>query len=79
MPIVIVMLLWAGLFGKIKPRATKPDELWNLAHRLSSFTGVAAFGVAAGVGTMYLLARASSGAKPPSARRRWGVWNGWKT
>ncbi|HEX4054924.1 MAG TPA: cytochrome c biogenesis protein CcsA [Tepidisphaeraceae bacterium] len=58
MPIVIVMLLWAGLFGKIKPRATKPDELWNLAHRLSSFTGVAAFGVAAGVGTMYLLASA---------------------
>jgi ABC-type transport system involved in cytochrome c biogenesis permease subunit len=58
MPIVVLMLLGAAVFGKIVPGAYEPSGLWELAHRLSSFGGVAAFGVAAGVGAMYLIASA---------------------
>lgn len=58
MPIAVLMLAAAGLFGEMKPGAYQPNELWRLAHRMSTFGGVAAFGVAAGVGTMYLIASA---------------------
>jgi ABC-type transport system involved in cytochrome c biogenesis permease subunit len=58
MPTAVLMLAWAGLFGKINPGRYQSDELWRLAHRMSTFGGVAAFGVAAGVGTMYLIASA---------------------
>ncbi|MGD0461387.1 MAG: cytochrome c biogenesis protein CcsA [Tepidisphaeraceae bacterium] len=58
MPIAVLMLAAAGLFGEIKPGAYQSDELWRLAHRMSTFGGVAAFGVAAGVGAMYLIASA---------------------
>lgn len=58
MPIAILMLAAAGLYGEMKPGAYQPDELWRLAHRMSTFGGVAAFGVAAGVGAMYLIASA---------------------
>jgi ABC-type transport system involved in cytochrome c biogenesis permease subunit len=58
MPIAVLMLAAAGLFGEIKPGDYQPDELWALAHRMSTFGGVAAFGVAAGVGAMYLIASA---------------------
>ncbi len=58
MPIAVLMLAAAGLFGEIKPGAYQSDELWRLAHRMSTFGGVAAFGVAAGAGAMYLIASA---------------------
>jgi ABC-type transport system involved in cytochrome c biogenesis permease subunit len=58
MPIVIVMLLCAALFGIMHPGTHEPAGIWDLAHRASSFAGAAAFGVAAAVGAMYLIASA---------------------
>jgi ABC-type transport system involved in cytochrome c biogenesis permease subunit len=58
MPIVIVMLLYSALFGIMHPGTYEPAGIWDLAHRASSFAGMAAFGVAAAVGAMYLIASA---------------------
>jgi ABC-type transport system involved in cytochrome c biogenesis permease subunit len=58
MPIAVLMLCAAGLFGEMKSGAYEPNRIWWLAHRMSTFGGVAAFGVAAGVGAMYLIASA---------------------
>jgi ABC-type transport system involved in cytochrome c biogenesis permease subunit len=68
MPIVIVMLLCSALLG-IHPEAYEPAGIWDLAHRASSFAGMAAFGVAAGVGAMYLIASAR-------LRRKAAIGNG---
>jgi len=75
MPIVIVMLLCSALLG-IHPEAYEPAGIWDLAHRASSFAGMAAFGVAAGVGAMYLIAsarlrrKAAIGEGPPVSLER---------
>lgn len=58
MPIVIAMLLYSALFGIMHPGVREPAGIWDMAHRASSFGGAAAFGVAAGVGAMYLIAAA---------------------
>lgn len=58
MPVVIVLLVCSALFGISPSAASQPAGLWDLAHRTSSFGGMAAFGVAAGVGAMYLIASA---------------------
>ena len=58
MPIVIVMLLCAALLGESAQGVYEPAGIWDLTHRASNFAGMAAFGVAAGVGAMYLVASA---------------------
>src|SRR5580704_7648348 len=58
MPIVIAMLLYSALFGIMHSAAREPAGIWDMAHSASSFAGAAAFGVAAGVGAMYLIASA---------------------
>ncbi len=58
MPIVIVMLLCSALPGEFRPGAYEPAGIWDWAHFASIFAGVAVFGVAAGVGAMYLIASA---------------------
>lgn len=58
MPIVIAMLTYAALFGMLHPATQEPAGIWDMAHSASSFAGAAAFGVAAGVGAMYLIASA---------------------
>ena len=58
MPIVIAMLLYSALFGILHRGTLEPAGIWDMAHSASSFAGAAAFGVAAGVGAMYLIASA---------------------
>jgi ABC-type transport system involved in cytochrome c biogenesis permease subunit len=58
MPIVIILLICSCLFGIYGPGRYEPAGIWELAHRASNLGGVAAFGVAAGVGAMYLIVSA---------------------
>jgi len=55
---VIAMLLYSAMFGIKHPQTLEPAGIWDMAHSASSFAGAAAFGVAAGVGAMYLIASA---------------------
>jgi ABC-type transport system involved in cytochrome c biogenesis permease subunit len=64
MPIVIVLLLYSALFGVMNPGLYEPAGIWDIAHRASNLAGMAAFGVAAGVGAMYLIASARLRRKP---------------
>jgi len=54
MPIVIVLLVAAGVFGKGKPHEYA-DGLWEWTHRVSSFGGLFAFFIAGVAGVMYLI------------------------
>ena len=58
MPVVIAMLMYSAVFGIMRPVTLEPAGIWDMAHRASSFAGAAAFGVAASVGAMYLIASA---------------------
>jgi ABC-type transport system involved in cytochrome c biogenesis permease subunit len=69
MPIVIVMFLCSALLEMLHPSAYEPEGIWDWAHLASCFAGVAAFGVAAGVGAMYLIASAR-------LRRKAAIGNG---
>jgi ABC-type uncharacterized transport system permease subunit len=55
LPIVIVLLLSAALFGRLMPH-NYPNSAWDWAHRTSSYLGAAAFAVACASGAMYLIA-----------------------
>jgi ABC-type transport system involved in cytochrome c biogenesis permease subunit len=57
-PVVIVLLICSALFGISPSNSGNPASVWELAHRTSSFAGMAAFGLAAAVGAMYLIASA---------------------
>lgn len=54
MPVVILLLVAAGIFGQISPREYI-DSTWSIVHRMSTYGGVAAFAVAGATGTMYLI------------------------
>src|SRR3954452_12468068 len=45
MPLVVVLLVAAVVLGKAKPQEYA-DTTWSLVHRITSYTGAAAFGVA---------------------------------
>jgi ABC-type transport system involved in cytochrome c biogenesis permease subunit len=76
MPIVILMLLCSALLEIFRPNAYEPAGIWDLTHRASIFAGIAVFGVAAGVGAMYLIAsarlrrKAAMGNGPPVSLER---------
>lgn len=71
MPIVILFLLFAMIFG-----TTVPREYANLSrlgvHTVSAFGGVVAFGVAAAAGAMYLIANRQLRHKRLTPARRLG-------
>jgi len=54
MPIVIVLMIAAGVFGKAKPQEYV-DRPWYFIHRVSSFGGLFAFFIAGVCGVMYLI------------------------
>jgi ABC-type uncharacterized transport system permease subunit len=54
MPIVILLLVGAGIFGRTKPHEYV-DTAWSWTHRLSAYGGALAFAVAGAVGAMYLI------------------------
>jgi ABC-type uncharacterized transport system permease subunit len=55
MPVVILLVISAVIFGKIRPDAYHANSLWFLIHLLSTFGGTAAFAMAAAVGAVYLI------------------------
>jgi ABC-type uncharacterized transport system permease subunit len=54
MPIVILLLVGAGIFGRTKPHEYV-GSTWSWTHRLSAYGGALAFAVAGAVGAMYLI------------------------
>jgi ABC-type uncharacterized transport system permease subunit len=58
MPIAVLMLISAAVFGKFRPDVYKPENTWEWVHHLSSYAGAAAFAIAAAVGMMYLVVSA---------------------
>jgi ABC-type uncharacterized transport system permease subunit len=55
MPLVILLLVGAAIFGRTKPHEYLPTA-WSWVHRVSSYGGAVAFAVAGAVGAMYLIA-----------------------
>ena len=75
MPIVILLLVGAGIFGRAKPHEYLPGT-WFWTHRVTSFGGLAVFFIAGVAGVMYLIKvrqlrnkHANSNAKLPSLER----------
>jgi ABC-type uncharacterized transport system permease subunit len=56
MPVVILLVISAVVFGEVRPDAYHANSLWSWTHLLSTFGGTAAFAVAAAVGAVYLIA-----------------------
>lgn len=54
MPIVILLLAAALVFGSVKPHAYATGT-WFIVHYIAAFGGAVAFAVAAAVGAMYLI------------------------
>lgn len=57
MPVVILLLVAAAVFGRSKPHPYTPAA-WSWVHRVSAYGGAVAFAVAAAVGAMYLITNA---------------------
>ena len=57
MPVVILLLIAAAVFGRHKPHPYVPAA-WAWVHRASSFGGALAFAIAGAVGAMYLITNA---------------------
>ena len=55
MPLVVVLLVAAVVFGTAKPQEYV-DTTWSWVHRVTSYTGAAAFGIAGAAGAMFLIA-----------------------
>ncbi|MCC7351259.1 MAG: cytochrome c biogenesis protein CcsA [Phycisphaerales bacterium] len=54
MPVVILLLVAAGIFGQISPREYI-DSTWSIVHRVTAYGGAAVFAVAGATGAMYLI------------------------
>lgn len=54
MPIVVLLLVGAAVFGRAKPHEYVPTT-WSWVHRVTAYGGALAFAVAGAVGAMYLL------------------------
>jgi len=54
MPVVILLLVAAAVFGQLSPREYI-DSTWSVIHRVTAYGGAAAFAVAGATGTMYLI------------------------
>ena len=67
MPIVIVLLVSAGVFGRFEPQGYRQvrEDLWMWVHRVTAYGGAVAFAVAAAGGTMYVIASRRLRSKTP--------------
>jgi len=68
LPIAVLLLTGAVVFGTLRPDAYRLDNAWYRVHLISTFGGVAAFAISAAVGFIYLLASARLRSKtlPPA-------------
>jgi ABC-type transport system involved in cytochrome c biogenesis permease subunit len=71
MPIVIVLLACAVVFGKGKPQSYV-DTTWSWVHRVTAYSGAVAFTIAGASGAIYLLARRRLRHKTPAQGMRLG-------
>lgn len=55
LPIVMLLLIFAGIFGATKPHEYNVNSVWLWVHRVTAYGGAAAFAVAGAVGAMYLI------------------------
>jgi ABC-type uncharacterized transport system permease subunit len=56
MPIVVILLIGAGVMGLTRPHEYEAKGIWLTFHLATTFGGAAAFAIAAAGGTMYLIA-----------------------
>jgi ABC-type uncharacterized transport system permease subunit len=58
MPLVIVLLIIAGIFGRTEYHEYHPAvaDTWSWVHRVTSYGGAVAFAIAAASGAMYVVA-----------------------
>src|SRR5918993_819652 len=58
MPLVIALLIAAGVFGRTEYHEYHPavDNTWAWVHRVTSYGGAVAFAIAAASGAMYVVA-----------------------
>jgi ABC-type uncharacterized transport system permease subunit len=58
MPLVIALLIIAGIFGRTEYHEYHPavDNTWAWVHRVTSYGGAVAFAIAAASGAMYVVA-----------------------
>jgi ABC-type transport system involved in cytochrome c biogenesis permease subunit len=71
MPIAILLLVAAVVFGKTKPQSYV-DSTWSWVHRITAYSGAVAFTIAGASGAMYLLARRRLRHKTPAHGLRLG-------
>ena len=58
MPIVLLLLVWAAIFGRTEYHSyhTAVRDTWAWVHRVTSYGGAVAFAIAAASGAMYVTA-----------------------
>src|SRR5687767_8240901 len=71
MPIVVLLLVLAAVFGRTKPHEYDVRSVWLWTHRVTAYGGAIGFAVAGAVGAMYLIVnhrlRTKSAAPGPGA------------
>jgi ABC-type uncharacterized transport system permease subunit len=55
MPIAILLLVLAAVFGRTKPHEYDVRSVWLWTHRVTAYGGAVGFAVAGAVGAMYLI------------------------
>src|SRR5438552_11757447 len=55
MPIAVLLLVLAAVFGRTKPHEYDLRSVWLWTHRVTAYGGAVAFAVAGAVGAMYLI------------------------
>ena len=55
MPIAILLLVGAAVFGRTKPHEYDVRSVWLWTHRVTAYGGAVAFAVAGAAGAMYLI------------------------
>jgi ABC-type transport system involved in cytochrome c biogenesis permease subunit len=55
MPVAILLVGAAGLFGSAEPHKYNVASVWHWTHRVTAYGGALAFALAAAAGAMYLL------------------------
>jgi ABC-type uncharacterized transport system permease subunit len=55
MPIVVLLLVLAAVFGRTKPHEYDVRSVWLWTHRVTAYGGAVGFAVAGAVGAMYLI------------------------
>ena len=64
LPIVVLLLVFAAVFGQAKPHEYDVRSVWLWTHRVTAYGGAIGFALAAAVGAMYLIVNHRLRTKP---------------